>query len=220
MTTPPSMNSRRCTFPSSRSVSAPMSTSMTFAPSSSRRPAAATSARTASSARCAMRQASGEATMTPTQRTILSALAAGALGFVVLFALGMTWYVAAGLGAFLAVSTGFTLNYLAPSDKQSELESNFREIDKAAARIRTLSHRVADRDTAAALQAGCDGDVRVGLPLSQRTLAYLTDVASTLDDYIDVQDSGDPEYLRLGQQQLQRLKTVTFHTQKEPHGRE
>src|SRR3979409_927603 len=127
-----------------------------------------------------MRQGSGKATMTPPPRTRLAALAAGALGFVVLFALGMTWYVAAGLGALLAVSTGFTLNYLAPSDKQSELESNFREIDKAAAR--TLRHRAADRDTAAALQAGCDGvpgmiqlmrdrDARVGLPLSQRTLA-------------------------------------------------
>jgi hypothetical protein len=173
-----------------------------------------------------MRQVSGKATMTPTQRTMLSALAAGALGFVVLFALGMTWYVAAGLGALLSVSTGFTLNYLAPSDKQSELESNFREIDKAAARIRTLSHRVADRDTAAALQAGCDGvpgmiqlmrdrDARVGLPLSQRTLAYLSDVASTLDDYIDVQESGDPEYLRLGQQELKRLATFTSQPDKE-----
>src|SRR4030088_2609944 len=106
-----------------------MSTNTTCAMSLPRKPVAAISTRTASSARCAMRQVSGKATMTPTQRTMLSALAAGALGFVVLFALGMMWYVAAGLGALLAVSTGFTLNYLAPSDKQSELESNFREID-------------------------------------------------------------------------------------------
>src|ERR1700742_2407836 len=94
--------------------------------------------------------------MTPSQRTILLALAAGAVGFVILFALGVTWYLAAGLGAVLALSTWFTLNYLAPTDKQSELDVNFREIDKAAARIRNLSHRVADRQTAEALQAGCD----------------------------------------------------------------
>jgi hypothetical protein len=158
--------------------------------------------------------------MTPSQRTILSALAAGALGFLVLFALGVMWPLAAGLGVLLAVSVWFTLNYLTPSDKRSELDHNFRQIDKAAARIRTLSHRVADRDTAAYLQAGCDEvprliqimrqrDVRVALPLSQRSLAYLTDVANTLEDYIDVQDGGDPEYIRLGRQELKRLAAFT-----------
>jgi hypothetical protein len=169
--------------------------------------------------------------MTPSQRTILSALAVGAVGFVVLFALGMIWAVAAGLGVVLAISVWFTLNYLTPSDKQSELEANFRQIDKAATKIRTLSHRVADRDTAASLQAGCDGvprlidtmrqrDFRVGLPLSQRSLAYLTDVASTLEDYIDVQDSGDPEYLRLGQQELKRLAEFTSQPDKDLSARQ
>jgi hypothetical protein len=164
--------------------------------------------------------------MTPSQRTILSALAAGAVGFVVLFALGLTWFVATGLGVLLSISTWATLNYLAPSDKQSELEHNFREIDKSAARIRALSHRVSDRETAKALQAGCDGvprmidiirgrDIGVALPLSQRSLAYLTDVARTLDDYIDVQDTGDAEYLRLGQQELQRLAAFTTQPDKE-----
>src|ERR1700737_95517 len=164
--------------------------------------------------------------MTPSQRTILSAFAAGALGFVVLFALGVMWPLAAGLGVLLAISVWFTLNYLAPSDKQSELDNNFRQIDKAAARIRTLSHRVADRDTAASLQGGCDGiprmiemirqrDIRVALPLSQRTLAYVTDVASTVEDYIDVQDSGDPEYLGLGQQELKRFAAFTSQPDKD-----
>jgi hypothetical protein len=164
--------------------------------------------------------------MTPSQRSILSALAAGAAGFVLLFALGLTWVVAAGLGVVLSVSTWLTLNYLVPSDKQSALEHNYREIDKAAARIQALSHRVADRETASALQTGCDGvprmidiirqrDIRVALPLSQRSLAYLTDVASTLDDYIDVQDTSDPEYLRLGQQELQRLAAFTSQPDKE-----
>jgi hypothetical protein len=164
--------------------------------------------------------------MTPSQRTILLALAATALGFIVLFALAVAWYVAAGLGALLGVSVWSTLNYLAPSDKQSELDYNFKEIDKAAARIRALSHRVSDRDTARSLAAGCDGvprmlevmrerDVRVALPLSQRTLAYLTDVASTLEDYIDVQDGGDPEYIRLGQQELKRFETFTSQPSKE-----
>ena len=164
--------------------------------------------------------------MTPSQRTILAALAVGAAGFVLLFALGLTWALAAGLGAVLSVSTWLTLNYFAPSDKQSALKHNFREIDKAAARIRALSHRVSDRETASALQTGCDGvprmidiirqrDVRVALPLSQRSLAYLTDVASTLDDYIDVQDTSDPDYLRLGQQELQRLAAFTSQPDKE-----
>jgi hypothetical protein len=164
--------------------------------------------------------------MTPSQRTILLALAAGAVGFVVLFALGVIWPLAAGLSGLLAISAWFTLNYLAPSDKQSELDYHFREIDKAAARIRALSHRVADRDTAASLQAGCDGvprmieimrarDIRVALPLAQRSLAYLTDVASTLEDYIDVQDGGDPEYLRLGQQELKRLAAFTSQPDKD-----
>jgi hypothetical protein len=164
--------------------------------------------------------------MTPSQRTILLSLAAGALGFVILFALGVTTPVSTGLGVLLAISIWFTLNYLTPSDKQSELDANFRQIDKAAAKIRTLSHRVADRDTAASLQAGCDEvprliqvmrqrDVRVALPLSQRSLAYLTDVASTLEDYIDVQDSGDPEYIRLGQQELQRFAAFTTQPDKD-----
>jgi hypothetical protein len=52
-------------------------------------------------------------------------------------------------------------------------------------------------------------DVRVALPLSQRSLAYLTDVANTLEDYIDVQDGGDPEYIRLGRQELKRLAAFT-----------
>ena len=158
--------------------------------------------------------------MTPSQRTILSALATGAIGFVVLFALGFAWYLAAGLGVGLLVSSWATLNYLAPSDKQSELEHNFRGIDKAAAQIRTLSHRVTDPETAGALQTGCDAvprmidiirqrDIRVALPLSARSLAYLTDVASTLDDYIDVQDSGDPELLRQGRAELARLAAFT-----------
>lgn len=158
--------------------------------------------------------------MTPSQRTILLSLAAGALGFVVLFALGVTWYLAAGLGVLLSLSAWFTLYYLAPSDTKSELDANFRQIDKAAARIRALSLRIADRDTAASLQAGCDAvprmidligqrDLRVALPLSQRTLAYVTDVASTVEDYIDVQDSGDEEYLRLGRQELKRFAEFT-----------
>jgi hypothetical protein len=164
--------------------------------------------------------------VTPSQRTILFAFASGALGFVVLYAIGVAWYLAAALGAALAVSVWLTLNYLAPSDKQSELDANFRQIDKAAATIRTLSHRIADRDTAESLQAGCDGiprmievmherDIRVALPLSQRTLAYVTDVASTVEDYIDVQDSGDPEYLRLGQQELKRFAAFTKQPDKD-----
>lgn len=164
--------------------------------------------------------------MTPSQRTILYALAAGALGFVVLFGLGVMWPLAGGLGVLLAVSVWFTLSYLAPSDKQSELDHNFRQIDKAAATIRILSHRVADRDTAASLQAGCDGvprlieimrqrDVRVAIPLSQRSLAYVTDVASTLEDYIDVQDGGDPDYIRLGQQELKRFAAFTSQPDKD-----
>lgn len=164
--------------------------------------------------------------MTPSQRAILLALTAGAAGFVVLFALGMMWALAAGLGVALAVSVWFTLNYLSPSDTQSELDTNFKQIDKAAGRIRALSHRIADRDTAAALQAGCDGvprmveiirerDIRVALPLTQRTLAYMTDVASTVEDYIDVQDGGDPEYIRLGQQELKRFESFTSQPDKD-----
>jgi hypothetical protein len=57
--------------------------------------------------------------MTPSQRTILIALAAGAVGFVVLFAVGLMWYLAAGLGAALAISTWFTINYLTPSDRST-----------------------------------------------------------------------------------------------------
>jgi hypothetical protein len=164
--------------------------------------------------------------MTPSQRTILFALAAGALGFVVLFALGLMWPLAGGLGVLLAVSVWCTLNYLTPSDKQSELDHNFRQIDKVTARIRTLSHRVADRETAASLQVGCDGvprmiqivrqrDVRVALLMSQRTLAYVTNVASTVEDYIDVQEGGDHEYIRLGQQELKRFAAFTSQPDKD-----
>ena len=169
--------------------------------------------------------------MTPSQRTILLALAAGAVGFVVLFGLGVHWPIAAVLGVVLALSGWFTLNYLAPSDKQSELEGNFRQIDKSAATIRALSRRVEDRQTAACLQSGCDGiprmiamirgrDVNVGLPLSQRSLAYLTNVESTLDDCIDVQDGGDPEYLRLGRQELRRFAEFTSQPDKDLSARQ
>jgi hypothetical protein len=164
--------------------------------------------------------------MTPSQRTVLLALAAGAVGFLVLFALSVTWPLAAVLALVLAGSVWFTLNYLTPTDKQSELEFNYREIDKATAKIRTLSHRVTDRDTASSLQAGCDGvprmleiirtrDLRVALPLAERSLAYLTDVAGTVEDYIDVQDSGDPEYIRMGQQELKRFAAFTTQPDKD-----
>jgi hypothetical protein len=173
-----------------------------------------------------MRRVSGDAAVTPSQRTILAAFATGAAGFVALFALGMAWYLAAGLGIVLAASAGLAINYLAPSDKQSELTRTMHEIDRAAGRIRALSHRVADRDTAAALAAGCDGvprmaeiirqrDVAVALPLAQRSLAYLTDVAATLEDYIDVQDSGDPEFLTMGRRELQRLAEFTTQPDRE-----
>lgn len=143
-----------------------------------------------------------------------------------LFALGVLWPIAIGLGIALVPFTWLALNYVTPTDRQSELDANFRQIDKAATTIRIFSLRVADHETAAALQAGCDGipqmielmrekDVRVALPLSQRSLAYLTDVASTLEDYIDVQASGDPEYLRLGQEELQRLAVFTSQPGKE-----
>lgn len=164
--------------------------------------------------------------MTPSQRTILSALAAGAVGFVVLFALSVMWPVATGLGAVLALSVWLTLHYVTPSDQQSELDRNIAQIDKAAVRIRALSHRVADHTTQSALQEGCDSvprlidlvrqrDVRVGVPLSQRSLAYLTDVAATLEDYIDVQDNGDPEYIRMGQQELARIASFTSQPDKD-----
>ena len=67
--------------------------------------------------------------MTPSQRTILVAMAAGAGGFVVLFALGVGWPVAVALGAALAMSAWFTVNYLAPTDKQSELKDDFAQIE-------------------------------------------------------------------------------------------
>jgi membrane protein implicated in regulation of membrane protease activity len=164
--------------------------------------------------------------MTPSQRTILIALASGAAGFVLLFALGVIWPLAAVLAAALAVSVWLSVNYLSPSDKQNDLEANFRQIAKAADRIKALSARVFDGDTRSSLQAGCDRvprmieiirqrDVPVALPLSQRTLAYLTDVASTLEDYIDVQDGGDPEYIRLGQQELKRLAAFTSQPDKD-----
>lgn len=164
--------------------------------------------------------------MTPSQRTILLSLTAGAAGFVSLFALGVLWPVGLGLGVLLMASTWLALNYLAPTDKQSELEATFRGIDRAAAKIRVLSLRVADRETATALQSGCDGipqmiqimrdkDIRVALPLSQRSLAYLDNVARTLEDYIDVEVGGDPEYLRQGRQELQRMTAFTSQPTKE-----
>jgi len=65
--------------------------------------------------------------MTPSQRTLLVALASGAAGFVVLFALGVGWPLAAGLGAGLALSVWFALSYLTPSDTQGELNDCFRQ---------------------------------------------------------------------------------------------
>ena len=164
--------------------------------------------------------------MTPSQRSVLLSFAAGAVGFVVLFALGVTWYLAAGLGVLLALSGWFTVSYLMPSDTQSELAANLAGIDTAAGRISALTHRVSDRDTAAALTTGCNGvprmielirqrDVAVALPLSQRSLAYLTDVASTLEDYIDVQDSADREFLELGRKELKRLAEFTSQPDRE-----
>ena len=169
--------------------------------------------------------------MTPSQRTLLVALASGAAGFVVLFALGVGWPLAAGLGAGLALSVWFALSYLTPSDTQGELNDCFRQIYKTAARIRALSLRVSDRATAAALQSGCDGvqrmielirqrDVRVALPLAQRSLAYVTNVAGALDDYVDVQHSGDPEYLRLGREELKRLADFTSQPDKDLSARQ
>jgi hypothetical protein len=174
-----------------------------------------------------MRRDTGkQVAMTPSQRTILASLAAGAVGFLILFAVGVMWPLAAALGMVLAVSVWFTLNYLTPFDKQSELEANFRQIDRTTAKIRALSNRVADRDTAASLQAGClaaprlievirERDIRVALPLSQRSLTYVTDVASALEDYIDVQDAGDAEYLRLGQEELKRFAAFTSQPDKD-----
>lgn len=164
--------------------------------------------------------------MTPSQRTTLFALAAGALGFLILFAFDVSWYFDVILGLVLAGSVWFTLNYLAPTDAQRELDKNIALISRAAVVIRTLSLRVTDRDTQASLAAGCDGvprmvdlirqrDVRVALPLAQRSLAYLTDVASTVEDYIDVQNTGDPEYIRLGQQELKRFAAFTSQPDKE-----
>jgi hypothetical protein len=164
--------------------------------------------------------------MTPSQRTILIAIASGAAGFVLLFALGVFWPLAAVLGIALGASAWFTLNYLTPSDVASQLAANYRQIDQAAAKIRALSFRVADAPTAAALQAGCDGvprmiqlmrerDPQVALPLSERSLAYLTDVAGTLEDYVDVQGTGDPEYLELGRRELKRLAEFTTQPDKE-----
>ena len=164
--------------------------------------------------------------MTPSQRTILSALASGAAGFVVLFALGVMWPLATGLGVALAISVFCTVHYLAPSDKQNQLDRNIAQIDKAGVRIRALSHRVADPGTQSSLQAGCDSvprliemmrqrDVRVGVPLSERSLAYLTDVAVALEDYIDVQDGGDPEYIQMGRQELARFESFTSQPDKD-----
>lgn len=169
--------------------------------------------------------------MTPSQRTMLSALAAGAVGFLVLFALNVSWPVSAVLAVVLAVSTRFSLSYLMPSDTQSEVDTNFSQIEKVTARIRALSQRVGDRKTASCLQSGCDGvprmlaiirtrDVRVALPLSQRSLAYLTNVESTLEDYIEIQDSGDPQYVHLGQQELRRFAEFTAQPDKDLSARQ
>ena len=169
--------------------------------------------------------------MAPSQRTILAALAAGAVGFVVLFALGVTWPIAVILAIVLAVSVGFTLSYLAPSDSQSDLEENIRQITTTTTAIRALGHRVTDRTTAAALQAGCDGvprmielirarDIRVGLPLAQRSLSYLAGVQSTLESYTQVQHGGDPEYIRLGQQELRRFAEFTSQPDRELSARQ
>lgn len=164
--------------------------------------------------------------MTPSQRTILLALAAGALGFVVLFALGVWWPIAAGLGLGLGASAWFTLNYLAPTDLQSELDDNLRRIEKASVGIRVLSNKVADDATRSSLLAGCgevpqlitlirQRDVRVAVPLSQRSLTYTEDVLSTLEDYVGIQDGADPEYLAMGQQELQRFATFTAQPDKD-----
>lgn len=169
--------------------------------------------------------------MTPSQRTILLALAGGAVGFVVLFALGVLWPLAAVLGAALGVSAWFALNYLAPTDSQAELDGCFRQIDRSAATIRNLSHQVADRQTAESLQSGCDGiprmialikqrDVRVALPLAQRSLAYITNVAGALEDYVDVQNSGDPEFVAQGRQELQRFADFTAQPDKDLSARQ
>ncbi|OAN33571.1 hypothetical protein [Mycolicibacterium iranicum] len=160
--------------------------------------------------------------MTPSQRSILLALATGVGGFLVLFAFGVAWLLSAGLGALLAVFALFTLNYLSPTDKQGELDDNVRRLDQFTTRIRALSLRVADDETRASLQAGCDAmpgmieiirsrDIRVALPLSQRSLLYVKDVAETLDDYVDIQDQADAKYLALGQQELQKF--VSFARQ-------
>jgi hypothetical protein len=164
--------------------------------------------------------------VTPSQRTTLFAVAAAALGFLILFALGVTWYFDVILALVFGGSVWFTLNYLAPTDTQSELDHNVGLIERATVLIRNLSLRVTDGPTQHALAAGCDGvprlvqlirqrDPRVGLPLSQRSLAYLTDVASTLEDYIDVQDSGDPEYVRMGQEELKRFEAFTTQPDKD-----
>lgn len=164
--------------------------------------------------------------MSPSQRTTLFALAAGALGFLALFAFGVAWLPAAGLGAALSVFVWFTLNYLSPSDVQSELDDNLRRLDGYTGRIRALSLRVRDDATRSSLQAGCDAmpgmvdiirgrDIRVALPLSQRSLLYVEDVAEALEDYIDVQDRGDSEYIRLGQRELGRFASFTSQPDRE-----
>ena len=63
-------------------------------------------------------------------------------------------------------------------------------------------------------------DVRVALPLAQRSLAYVTNVAGALDDYVDVQHSGDPEYLRLGREELKRLADFTSQPDKDLSARQ
>jgi hypothetical protein len=169
--------------------------------------------------------------MTPSQRSILAALGAGAAGFVVLFALGMSWPLAAVLGVVLAVSVWFLVNYLSPTDTQSEVEQNFRQIEKTAKTIHGLSTRVSDRETATALQGGCNGiprmialigqrDPAVALPLSQRSLAYVTNVAGALEDYIDVQHGGDPEYLRIGRLELRRFAEFSSQPDKDLSARQ
>jgi hypothetical protein len=62
--------------------------------------------------------------------------------------------------------------------------------------------------------------VNVGLPLAQRSLAYLTNVESTLEAYIDVQHGDDSEYIRLGQQELRRFADFTSQPDKDLSARQ
>jgi hypothetical protein len=63
-------------------------------------------------------------------------------------------------------------------------------------------------------------DIRVGLPLAQRSLSYLAGVQSTLESYTHVQHGGDPEYVRLGQQELRRFAEFTSQPDRELSARQ